>query len=118
MWWPAGPPPDRKSYLHKRMINKPRRVGREATPTGPASFKIDKLAGGGDMGLLGRLFRLCRRRRPVPPGPAAGGVLAETRAWEREQPVHDAELPGADGVHAERRAAEDLEGRRPGCPGG
>ncbi|MEU4237640.1 hypothetical protein [Actinoplanes sp. NPDC026619] len=68
------------------------------------------------MGLLGRLFRRCRRRRPVPPGPATEGVLAETRAWEREQPVHDTDLPGAAGVHAERRAAEELERRRRGCP--
>ncbi|GAA0578512.1 hypothetical protein GCM10010172_74180 [Paractinoplanes ferrugineus] len=61
------------------------------------------------MGLLSRLFRRCFRRRPTPPGPPPGGVLADTRAWHREQPVHDTERPGATGIHAERRAADELD---------
>ncbi|GAA2636921.1 hypothetical protein Adu01nite_65690 [Paractinoplanes durhamensis] len=68
------------------------------------------------MGLLSRLFRRCFRRRPAPPGPVGGGVLAQTRAWELEQPIHDSEVPGATGVHAERRAAEEIERPRP-CDG-
>ncbi|GIF20670.1 hypothetical protein BJ973_001425 [Actinoplanes tereljensis] len=69
------------------------------------------------MGLLGRLFRRCFRRRPTPPASAVAGVLAETRSWERDQPIHDTDHPGATGVHAERRAADALDPpRRCDCP--
>jgi len=63
--------------------------------------------------LLCRLIGRCFRRRPPGRGPRPAGILAETRAWQREQPIRDADLPGATGVHAERRAADEIEGDDP-----
>ncbi|WP_213004458.1 hypothetical protein [Paractinoplanes toevensis] len=62
------------------------------------------------MRLLRRLLRRYFRRRPTPPpGPAAAGVLAQTRAWQQDQPVHETDRPGTTGIHAERRAADALD---------
>ncbi|HEX5205186.1 hypothetical protein ACFQS1_01055 [Paractinoplanes rhizophilus] len=57
------------------------------------------------MGLRKRPYR--RRIRRHPPASRATGLLAATRAWEREQPVSEPD-PCAAGVHAELRAAARL----------
>ncbi|WP_433361566.1 hypothetical protein ACQPZX_28730 [Actinoplanes sp. CA-142083] len=52
----------------------------------------------------------CRRWiRRYPRASRGTAMLAAVRAWTREQPVSEADLRAAEGVHAELRAAALLE---------